>query len=391
MSPLRRQTDLAELPDLTEKVEKINAAIRENIHEKEKAKKNKPVFPPETIVEEAHLSSLHEAMSPPVVEEHFEYLLRVIFEESENAAAVEKCLNALIVDIQPLLENHEWKKAADYSRDVISILNRKNFALSTITNTLIRIFENNFLKTISPVVVKSVRNDDYDILEEIDEVLKHFHLTRNHVLIEILIYMEERYIRRKILDLIIGSEYIPHSSLMKMLGHDQWYVVRNAVTLIAGIAEPEYVPLLEKPMKHPQPNVRREVVYALGRIGTKECLNLLFRMYNDSSQPEAIRSMAVASMAEFDDFRARNLFLEILEDSRNPAEEFEIRLTAIKNLGRYKDPEIVKNLLKFIKKPHLLHRKKWDELKKGALEALEKIGTIEARGALLQADKYLKG
>jgi HEAT repeat protein len=236
--------------------------------------------------------------------------------------------------------------------------------------------------------MNALNENDMTIIDESKDILEMFNLSPEHLLMDIIKEMEDRQIRKRILKYIITSGHLPEISLLKMLTSDKWYVVRNAVTMIMGIADPQMIPLLEKTLSHPEEKVRKETMMALAQIKGKEALNLLFRIYNDRSQLMRFRALAVDCMGKFNEPRVQKLCLEIVNTEKNPIQEFEIITACLRQLGHYKDTKTIKILLIFIKKPRLFHRKAWDELKETAFEALEQIGTLEAKGALLQAEKY---
>jgi len=67
------------------------------------------------------------------------------------------------------------------------------------------------------------------------------------------------------------------------LEHPTWYVVRNAAELCGEMQLKRSVPLLTRQSTHPDERVRKSVAVALNRIGTREALEPLFRMLKDPS------------------------------------------------------------------------------------------------------------
>lgn len=75
-----------------------------------------------------------------------------------------------------------------------------------------------------------------------------------------------------------GTEIIIHH-----LDHPTWYVVRNAAELCGEMRLAKAVPKLAQHVTHPDERVRKSVAVALSRVGTPETLEALARMLKDSS------------------------------------------------------------------------------------------------------------
>jgi HEAT repeat protein len=73
-----------------------------------------------------------------------------------------------------------------------------------------------------------------------------------------------------------GAEVIIHH-----LDHPTWYVVRNAAELCGEMGLAKAVPGLARQATNPDERVRKSVAVALNRIGTREALEPLGRMLKD--------------------------------------------------------------------------------------------------------------
>jgi len=71
----------------------------------------------------------------------------------------------------------------------------------------------------------------------------------------------------------IGGEAI--GVVAERLGHSQWFVVRNAVSILGQIGTAECVPYLKKALAHAEPRVRREALKGLASIKTDEAIALI--------------------------------------------------------------------------------------------------------------------
>jgi HEAT repeat protein len=71
--------------------------------------------------------------------------------------------------------------------------------------------------------------------------------------------------------------------VVNMLTHGEWFVVRNAADLAGDLQLEEAVPQLARQIQHPDERVRRSVVNALAKIGTAGSIEPLRQALRDSS------------------------------------------------------------------------------------------------------------
>jgi HEAT repeat protein len=72
--------------------------------------------------------------------------------------------------------------------------------------------------------------------------------------------------------------------LVHMLDHSEWFVVRNVAELIGELALEDAVPALARRLDHADERVRKAVGLALGKIGTRGAAEPLRRALRDRSQ-----------------------------------------------------------------------------------------------------------
>lgn len=388
LTPITSRVSSDYFTDLVDKMKQIREAIRGHLDSGESRRERFNVDP-ESIAGEAFMSSLKDSFHPTNVSSHFNQLVLHLFNKSKDPSTVEHCLKHLGRDLLALIEGREWGAAKHSIQTNLSILDEKEFSSNGISSALVTTLKNDILQVMGPIMLGSLEQDDEETIGETVKILELLQITPQEVFLDLLAGIEERVLRKKVITFAVNSGEIPESTLKKMLDHDQWYVVRNAVTLMKELADPGYLPMLEKTMNHPHERVVQETLHALSRIRKKESLILLYRVFEDTERPSELRAMAMKAMGVYEDPRIREACLVLLQDERNPNIDFDVRMASIKNLGRYKDRITVQFLLEFIKKRHLLYRRAWGELKQAAVGALEEIDTLEARGALLQADKFL--
>src|SRR5258705_12411710 len=81
--------------------------------------------------------------------------------------------------------------------------------------------------------------------------------------------------------------------LVHMLGHHQWFVVRNVAELAGELVLEEAVPALAQQLEHDDERVRKAVALALAEIGSSAAAEPLRRGLRDKS-PEGRIHAALA-------------------------------------------------------------------------------------------------
>ncbi|HSR15398.1 MAG TPA: HEAT repeat domain-containing protein [Gemmatimonadales bacterium] len=113
-------------------------------------------------------------------------------------------------------------------------------------------------------------------------VLRRLGSEATEVLMELLVETEAMAERRGYYSALTrmeaGADIIVHH-----LDHPTWYVVRNAAELCGEMRLKRSVPPLGRQVNHPDERVRKSVATALHRIGTREATEPLFRMLRDPS------------------------------------------------------------------------------------------------------------
>ncbi|HEX9894368.1 MAG TPA: HEAT repeat domain-containing protein, partial [Gemmatimonadales bacterium] len=122
------------------------------------------------------------------------------------------------------------------------------------------------------------------------DVLRRLGSDATEILMDLLIETEAMAERRGYFSALTrmedGTEIIVHH-----LEHPQWYVVRNAAELCGEMRLVNSVPRLAHQATHADERVRRSVAVALARIGTPEALEPLARMLKDASPQVRIQML----------------------------------------------------------------------------------------------------
>ena len=123
------------------------------------------------------------------------------------------------------------------------------------------------------------------------DVLRRLGSDATEILMDLLIETEAIAERRGYFKALTrmeeGTDIIVHH-----LDHPQWYVVRNAAELCGEMRLAASVPRLSKQANHPDERVRKSVAIALARIATPDSLEPLSRMLKDSSAQVRLQVLA---------------------------------------------------------------------------------------------------
>lgn len=176
--------------------------------------------------------------------------------------------------------------------------------------------------------------------------------------------------------------------LLHMLGHQQWFVVRNVAELVGELGLEEAVPALARQLGHEDERVRKAVALALAKTGSRSAAEPLRRALKDKS-PEVRIQAAVGVGGRKASALAMPLVVAMGEEEDEVVEQ-ELMLA----LGRIGSPDAVQALIKFAQPGGKLFGRKPTQLRVTAVEALRlaatpaAIGTLEGLGA--DSDKQVR-
>src|SRR5215510_3881515 len=164
--------------------------------------------------------------------------------------------------------------------------------------------------------------------------------------------------------------------LVHMLGHPQWFVVRNVADLVGELGLEAAVPALTKQLDHEDERVRRQVALALAKIGTRSAAEPLRRALRDSSAD--VRRQAALGVGGRKASALAMPLVVALEEEKDP----EVVRELIFALGRIGSPDAVQALIKLAQPSGKLFNRKPSALRVTAIEALRVAGTPAAIGTL---------
>jgi len=164
--------------------------------------------------------------------------------------------------------------------------------------------------------------------------------------------------------------------LVHMLGHHQWFVVRNVAELAGELGLDEAVPALAQQLDHEDERVRKAVALALAKIGSTAAAEPLRRALRDES-PE-VRIQAALGVGGRRSSALAMPLVVAMEEEEDEAVERELILA----LGRIGSTAAVQALIKFAQPGGRLFGRKPAGLRAAAVEALRIAATPAAIGTL---------
>jgi len=193
-------------------------------------------------------------------------------------------------------------------------------------------------------------------------------------------------LRKKIISIVVdmGEEAVPE--IVRRFSDKNWYVVRNMVRILREIGMEKAVRYLNVPLKHKDPRVRKEVVYALSGIGGKEAFSLVSRMADDPDGE--VRRGAIRYLGIMRNKEAVPLLVKLISQ-RNPfGRNNSLIISGIEALGEIGAEEAIPGLVRLLRKSTIFARSRNDEVRIAAATALEKIGNEQAMEALARGTRY---
>jgi HEAT repeat protein len=164
--------------------------------------------------------------------------------------------------------------------------------------------------------------------------------------------------------------------LVHMLGHHEWFVVRNIAELAGELALDEAVPALARQLDHPDERVRMAIALALAKIGSRAAADPLRRALKDPSP--AVRIQAALGVGGQRSNALAMPLVVAMGEEEDEAVEQELMLA----LGRIGSPDAVQALIKFAQPGGKLFGRKPTALRVTAVEALRLAATPAAVGTL---------
>jgi HEAT repeat protein len=176
-------------------------------------------------------------------------------------------------------------------------------------------------------------------------------------------------------------------ALSLLLGDGRWYVVRNAVELLAELSPADADAQLPRVLGHGEPRVRRAVVNALTKLGTPRAVLTLLQAAQDPS-PE-VRAHVALGLGAIRNPRAVPWLVEAFDREQDK----DVQAAIVTALGKMPTEDAIARLARAAEPGGLLLRKS-SALRLLAVDALAEAGTPSAlavlRGLLHDRDRDVR-
>lgn len=171
---------------------------------------------------------------------------------------------------------------------------------------------------------------------------------------------------------------IPHGTeaVLQMLGHHQWFVVRNVTELLGEMRVEEAVPAIGRLLAHKEARVQRAAAVALAHIGSVATVEPLRRAMKDGT-PE-LRGLVAASIGGV---HARALAMPLVALAEAEANG-DVQSEYYRALGRIASPEAIEALTNAAQPGGRLFGRRPIAPRVAAVEGLRNAGGPAARKAL---------
>ena len=164
--------------------------------------------------------------------------------------------------------------------------------------------------------------------------------------------------------------------LVHMLGHHQWFVVRNVAELVGELGMEDAVPALAQQLNHDDERVRKAVALALAKVGSRAAAEPLRRALRDKSRE--VRIQAAIGVGGRKSSALAMPLVVAMEEEEDEGVERELMMA----LGRIGSAAAVQALIKFAQPGGRLFGRRPTALRVTAVEALRLAATPAAVGTL---------
>ncbi|MBI5407216.1 MAG: HEAT repeat domain-containing protein [Nitrospirae bacterium] len=242
-----------------------------------------------------------------------------------------------------------------------------------IQTTIDALGEEEFLQQFA-LSINVSKSEDTDALFSFLSMLNKNAVAPLAAMIGALDQMKTRRLFCDVLALIAKENIEP---LLRKIGDNNWFVVRNIVYILGKIGDPKSVSYLKKIKDHDEPRIRKEIVHTLTEIKSAEAKDLLISFLKDNNS--AVRMMALKNLSTLNYRKAVPHLLNIISgdgfDSKEVIEKREF-FDALGILGTNEVLPFLKETL--MKRSWLFGKSKIEEQRVYTVLALKRLSTPEA-------------
>ena len=306
--------------------------------------------PPKPETPEEALQALSRNPEPANLSEILAMLGRMI-ERAVTGGQVEKALSVTGVIVR------QEQNATDASA-------KRQYGIA-----LRRLYSKSLLKALAPLIGVPAHRD------EAIAVMRRGGADSVEVLLDRMISATDIAQRRGAFDALRqmneGTE-----QLVQMLGHHEWFVVRNVVELVGELGIERAVPQLSKLLVHDDERVRKAAALALAKMGTRNATEAVRQALRDKSAEVRVQ-VALGVGGRRSQGMAMPLVVALDEEQDDV-----VKREMILALGRIATPDAIQALIKTVQPSGKLFGKKRTPERLAAVEALRIAATPAALGTL---------
>ena len=195
------------------------------------------------------------------------------------------------------------------------------------------------------------------------------------VLLDMLVKSQNVAERRAVFDALCQTT-TGADQMIYLLGHPEWFVVRNVAELLGELGTAAAIPELTKRLDHTDERVRKAVALALAKIGTPSAAESLRRAFRDKS-PDVRLQVAIGVGGKRSSALAMPLVVA-LESEEDESVQRELLVA----LGRIGTPDAVQALIKYSHSAGRLFGRRPAAIRLAAVEGLRLAASPAAIGTL---------
>jgi HEAT repeat protein len=304
--------------------------------------------------------------------------LLIVLERDPGSRAAGDLLNEILAFSDTAAEKQQWPHLARIAAALVRLESRvtDESQRRLYGIALRRLVSRSAMEQLARMLPQS------ELRAELITVLRRMGADATELLIQLLIAEPDVGHRRVYFNAVTqmteGTELLVH-----MLGHDEWYVVRNVAELCGEMKLEAAVPALTKRLTHSDERVRRAATSALTRIGSSDTMEPLRKALQDTSA--VVRLQAATGL---EGTRARTLvpvLSRLVEEENHP----DVQREMLHALGRIGTPDAIEALIDASRPSRGFFKKKPIAIRIESIEGLRLAGGPASVAALqdLQKDK----
>jgi hypothetical protein len=292
------------------------------------------------------------------------------------AAAQPASLDELLARGRDAIKREDWSGLLDVA---LQIVEAEAEAPSEVVSSTYRIELKRLLGRKPLSMIARLAHGDRK--QEAITLLRRFGADATEILMDLLVDGRTRNERRGYYSAIVQMSE-GTDTIVRHLGHQEWYVVRNAAELCGKLELADAVPGLIRQSTHPDERVRKAVAQALAKIGTPPATEPLRRLLADPVS--GVRLHAVGAMGGR---RARHM-TGAIADLLRKEDESDVQHESLLALGRIGTPEAILVLKEWTAPGGLLRGRRPVALRLTAIKALATTGppAVDILSTLQQDD-----